>query len=391
MMDNFVYHNPVKILFGADTIEKIGSEIAPFSQNILMVSGKHAIKANGIYNKVITSLGEHDIRYTELDDVQANPLLSRVHKGIEISRDCGCNAILAVGGGSVIDSAKAIAAGVPVNHDVWKFFTGKKSIQEALPVFSVPTVAGSGSEINHAMVLTHDEHVLKLGFAHRKLYPKACIADPSATFSVPQEQTGFGCVDILCHCLEPYFSTHATGVSLQTRFLENICKSIVESGTRLMKDPSSYDDRATMLWSGSLAMSSMASAGLGRLSFSLHLIEHGLSAIFNIAHGAGLAAVLPGWLKYNRERLRSRIARFGKQVFSVTGRDDKDIAEETIVEIEHFLRSIQCPLSLEEVGISIGDFTDLTQHCLRQAQIWRMQDHDEKTIMEILHACYSGG
>ncbi len=388
-MDKFVYHHPVKVLFGQGVIDSVGSEAAGLGSNALLVFGRQSSRKYGLGERVAASLKAHGVSVAKWGGVRPNPLLSKAQQGIETARVHGCDMVVGLGGGSVLDTAKAIAAGVAANHDIWKFFTGKKSVTATLPLITIPTVAGSGSETNNAMVLTHDEQRLKFGFGHRLLFPAVCLADPSLTCTVPAAQTAYGAVDALCHCLDPYFSSRATGTQFQLGFLEHLCRTIIDAADRLRETPDSYDDRATMLWSASLAMAPLAVAGLGKVSFAIHLLEHGLSAATDLAHGAGLAALLPGWLRYHQDELSERLARFGVQVFDTGRLDERRQAGAAITALEAFLRRSGCPVSLTEAGITRRHFPGLIDHCLQQARIWRMKDCDGPALEAMLEACLS--
>lgn len=287
-----------------------------------------------------------------------------------------------------MDTAKAIAAGVPAPHDIWKFFTGKKTVKQTLPVLCVPTLAGSGSDMNSGMVLTNDDKNLKFGFAHRMLYPRVSIADPSTTFSVPSEQTAFGAVDTITHCLEAYFSTTVFAETpFQNRFMENICRTTIETCTHILKTPEVYSHRATMLWLGSMALCGISTAGLGKIGFPLHLVEHGISALLDIPHGAGLSAVIPGWMRYHQSTFETKFAEFGKHVFDITGGNIQENATQTVDSLQEFLLSINCPTCLKDLDISPKHFPWIAQHCALQAKIWRMPEYNIEKITAILNIC----
>lgn len=387
-MKNFVYHNPVKVLFGKNTINQLGSEIDQLGGPALLVYGRKKIFDNGVYQQVISSLDNQNITYIEHSGVQPNPLLSHVHKGIEKARKYQCRVVIGIGGGSVIDSAKAIASGVETTHHIWKYFTGKKSVKQVLPIVCVPTLAGSGSEMNSGMVLTHDDKKQKFGFAHRALFPRVCIADPTTTFSCPPDQTAFGAVDTLVHCLEPYFSSEELQAPFQYRFLANVSRTSMETCLQLLTTPNSYDHRATMLWTSSMALSGLSTSGLGKINYPIHLLEHALSALYDIPHGAGLAAVLPGWLAYHRESLAGRFARFGEQVFEIKNGTVEDKSSQMIDRLLHFLYSIDCPLCIKELGINDKHLPEIAAHCCTQARIWRMKDYNLQNVSALLDSCY---
>ncbi len=386
-MRDFVYHQPIKVIFGHHALAALVSELAPWAGPILLVYGGESIKKSGLHQRICTALKDGGLSFTEHGSVQANPLLSHVHRGIETARNSSCTAVLAVGGGSVIDSAKAIAAGVCAGHDIWKCFTGKKSVQRSLPLICIPTVAGSGSDMNGGMVLTHDEKQRKFGFAHRLLLPRVSLVDPSLTFSVPPDQTAWGAVDIIVHCLEIYLTGALDEAPLQQQFLEGICRTTLATCRRLQSAPCSYVDRATMLWAASLALSGLTSAGVGRIAMELHLLEHALSVHPSIAHGAGLAALLPGWLRFRGVAVRRRLAVFGRQVWAIRETDDEKAAALTIEAFERFFIAIGCPCSLAALGISEDRLPELVAHCREQARIWRLHDATDEVIDGAYRSC----
>ena len=286
-----------------------------------------------------------------------------------------------MGGGSVIDAAKAISAGISVEHDIWKFFTGKKSVHQCVPLITIPTAAGSGSEINHGMVITHDEHQLKFGFAHRLLYPRICLADPSLTITVGADQTAYGCVDALCHCLEPYLTTRSEGIEFQRGFLENTARTIVESTMGCLKCPDSYMHRSALLWASMMAISPISTAGLGRIYHSLHVLEHGISAHHDVAHGAGLAALLTGWLSFHEQEFSDLISRWGERVFGLSSIQQPS---ETIESVRSFLGSLGLPLSLGDLGLTDKDLDPVASHAVAQLKVRRIPGLDHTTALEIL-------
>ena len=386
-MENFVLHNPTKILFGRNTIPAIGSETRVFGKKVLLVYGRYSIKNNGIYERVISSLNEAGVNIVEHSGVQSNPLHSHVKDGVAKYKYHGCDVICGVGGGSVLDEAKAISAGALVNHDVWKFLTGKKSIKETGPLTTVPTLAASGSETNSGMVITHDEKNQKFGFANRHLFPKTSILDPEATCSVPPDYTAFGGIDAISHVLEFYLTTSVKDSSLQDTLMEGLVKNIINSTNRCLKDPADYDARANLMWSASLAINGQISAGLGRIEFPMHLIEHSLSALYDIPHGAGLAITIPGWMRYHAEKFPSRIAQFGKNGLGVQTDSVMASAHATIDHLASWFKRIHAPTSLEDIGVGVDDISDIATNALPLAKVWRMKKMSQEIIEEILHHC----
>jgi alcohol dehydrogenase YqhD (iron-dependent ADH family) len=386
-MDNFVLHTPTKILFGKNTIPAIGRETVAFGKNVLLVYGRNSIKNSGIYQQVISSLTESGAQIHEHSGVQSNPVLSHVSEGVERCKRHRCDVICAVGGGSVLDEAKAISAGALVSHDVWKFLTGKKSIKNSLPVTTVPTLAASGSENNSGMVITHDVKRLKFGFANRHLFPKTSILDPETTFTVPPAYTAFGAIDALSHILEFYLTTLVSDSSVQDALMEGLLKNIMTNTDRCLIDPTDYDARANLMWSASLALNGIISAGLGKVMFPMHLIEHALTSLYGIPHGAGLAITIPGVMRYAVRTSPSRISKLGKNAFGIEAGTIEESAEATIDYLTHWFKRIGAPICLEDIGVGEDSIQHIAENALPQAKIWRMKDMSRKAIEEILHRC----
>lgn len=383
-MYNFVLENPTKIIFGKNTVDQIGPETKQFGTNILLVYGQGSIKKNGIYAAVTNSLKSSKLNITELGGIRSNPLLSDVRKGIKLTRQHAIDVIVAVGGGSVIDTAKAIAAGAVVEHNVWQFFRGKKGIASALPVCTVLTIAASGSEMNGGMVITNDETHQKLGIGNKKLYPKVSILDPAVTFSVPASYTAYGAVDAIAHCLEFYFTTTLVNAHVQDRFIEGLIINIIEACNILMIEPDNYEARANMMWCATMALNGWTAAGLGRVGFPMHMIEHSLSALHDLPHGAGLSIIIPAWLRWAQKDHAEKIAQFADRVFGIdTGTIDNNAAL-GIKKLKSWFTSVQCPVKLSECSIKPGEIPTLAEHSLIQAKLWRLKEYSKETIIEIL-------
>ena len=386
-MKNFVFHNPTKILFGRETIPSIGPETAVFGKKALLIYGQGSIKKNGIYDQVTKSLTGAGVSIIEHGGVQSNPTLGHVHRGIALARNNWVDVVVAVGGGSVLDSAKAITAGALVEHDVWKFFSGKKSIKAALPLTCVLTLAASGSEMNSGMVLTNEETKQKFGFANRHLYPKVSILDPSATFSVSRDYTVYGAVDAIAHVLEFYFTHQEKNAPVQDHFMEGLIKSIIDSCNRVLQDLQDYDARADLMWGATLALNGLTAAGLGKVGFPMHLIEHSLSALYNVTHGAGLSVVIPGWMIYQARQKPEKFARFGEQVFGITEGNTKKIAAEAVQALLSWFVRIKTPTSLNALDIPDENIPAIAANAVGLAKIWGMKDYTAQKIEEILRLC----
>ena len=386
-MKNFVFHNPTKIIFGRDTIPAIGSETAVFGKNALLVYGEGSIKKNGIYDQVITSLKKAEVAVVEHGGVKSNPVLSHVHQGIELVKKHGIDVIVAVGGGSVVDTAKAISAGALVEHDVWKFFTGKKSVKSALPLTCVLTLAASGSEMNSGMVVTNEETSQKFGFANKHLYPKTSILDPCATFTVPPHYTAYGAVDAIAHVLEFYFTNQESYTPVQDHFMEGLVISCMDSCNRTLNNPEDFDARADLMWAATLALNGLTGAGLGKVGFPMHMIEHSLSALYNVAHGAGLSVIIPGWMIYQAQKTPEKFARFAERIFNITSGSTEKKAAEGIQALLTWFVKIKTPTSLTALHVPLQDISKIARNAVALAKVWNMPDYNEERIEAILKLC----
>lgn len=383
-MQNFVFHNPTKILFGTETVSAIGSETAAYGSTVLLVYGSGSIKKSGLYEQVLTSLQSAGLTVIEHSGVQSNPVLSHVREGIILAKKHCCEVVCAVGGGSVLDEAKAICAGSTVDHDVWKFFTGKKSVKKPLPLTTVLTLAASGSEMNSGMVITNEETSQKFGFANKHLHPKCSILDPTLTFTVPANYTAYGAVDAIAHVLEFYFTTEDPSTPVQDRFMEGLIINCMESCDKVLLNPRDYGARADLMWSATLALNGLTGAGLGKVGFPMHMIEHSLSAFYNVPHGAGLSAIIPGWMHFHAPLRPGRFAQFAERVFEVHSGTDLEKAEEGISRLTSWFRSIHAPASLTELKIPLDAFEQIAENSMTLAKVWRMSGYDTNKIVKIL-------
>ncbi|GIO07302.1 NADH-dependent alcohol dehydrogenase [Brevibacillus reuszeri] len=348
-MNPFVYHNPTQLIFGRGQLSMLKEKAEQLGQTVLLVYGGGSIKRTGLYEKVVSLLQEADCRVLELSGVEPNPRLSTVKKGIELCRQEGVNWILAVGGGSVIDAAKAVAVGVPYQGDVWDFYTRKALATEALPLGTILTLAATGSEMNRGSVVTNWDTKEKHGAS--TTFPAFSILDPENTFSVPRDQTIYGISDIMSHVFEQYF-THTPEVPLQTRFAESILKTVIENADRVLANPEDYDARANILYCGTMALNGTLPVGV-ETDWATHSIEHAVSAVYDIPHGGGLAIIFPKWMRYVYRENVARFVRFAVEVWNVdpTGKTDDEVALEGIAATEAFLARIGAPTRLADYEI----------------------------------------
>lgn len=350
-MLNFEYFNPTRLVFGKGRHKEIGSLVKPYAKKILLHYGSGSIKRTGVYDDVVASLKESGIEFVELGGVQPNPRLSLVYEGIEICRKENIGFILAVGGGSVIDSAKAIAMGVPFNGDVWDFYVTKREVEQVLPVATILTIPAAGSESSNSTVITKEEAQLKLGYGSDKIRPLFSVVNPELFFTLPSEQIGYGVCDMMSHIMERYF-TNTLHTDLTDGLCESTLKTIMKNALILRSDPKNYDAWAEVSFAGNVAHNGLL--GLGReQDWASHAIEHELSAIYDVAHGAGLAVVTPAWMKYVYKTNVPMFAQFAVNVMGVEGslRDAEALALEGIKRLEEFFVKMGLPIRMPELGI----------------------------------------
>ncbi len=358
-MNNFSFQNATKIIFGKGTEENVGEETKLHSDKVLLHYGGGSIKQSGLYDRVTASLKKSGVAFVELSGVKPNPRLSLVKEGIKICRDNGIKFILAVGGGSVIDSAKAIAVGVPYSGDVWDFYDGKGTPKEALKVATVLTIPAAGSESSPSSVISDDEKQLKRGLTVEIIRPVFSIMNPELTYTLPAYQTACGAADIMAHIMERYF-TNTTDVELTDRLCEATMKTLINNVPQILKKPDDYASRADVMWTGCVAHNDIL--GTGREGdWGSHMIEHEISAIYDVAHGAGLAVVFPAWMKYVYKHNVSRFVQFASRVFNVEidFYNPEKTALEGIRRLEMFFESIGLPIRLLQMNIKDDKISEM--------------------------------
>jgi alcohol dehydrogenase YqhD (iron-dependent ADH family) len=388
-MQNFTFDNPTRIIFGQGMIARTGGEVKRFGTKVLLVYGQGSIKKNGIYDQVLASLKEANLSVVEFPGVRSNPVLSHALKGIELARSEKVDAVLAVGGGSVMDTAKTIAAGVKADpgDDVWDFFTFKKKIKGALPVVTVVTVSASASEMNPGAVMTREEGAQKFAINSPFIQPRTSILDPTVLYSLSPAYSAFSAVDIITHMLEGYFNNREPESPLQDRMVEGLMKTVMESTEAVLKDPRHYNARANIMWSAILAFNGLTTAGMGFVSYPAHMIEHSLSALYDVAHGAGLSITLPGWMSYAVNKSPAKFARLGREVLGIKEADDLKAAVEGIDHLKRWFSAIGSPTSLKEAGIPEGDIGRIAENASATAAVWGMKAYTKDTIADILNLC----
>lgn len=385
-MENFIYQNATKLVFGKDTETQTGEETKLIGKKVLLHYGGGSIKKSGLFDRVIDSLNEAGVEYVELGGVKPNPVISLVREGVDLCKAENVDAILAVGGGSVIDSAKAIAAAVYYDGDAWDFFIGKATYEDSLPIGVVLTIPAAGSETSGGTVVTNEDGEYKKAFGNGGLRPKFAIMNPELTYTLPDYQTACGITDMTSHIFERYF-TNSTHVEVTDRLCEGTLRSIMNQAPKVLNESDNYDARAEIMYAGTIAHND--SLGVGRIGcWATHGIEHEISGIYDIAHGAGLAIMFPAWMKYVYKHDVKRFAQFANRVFDVE--IDLDDFEKTalqgIAKVEGFFMSIGMPTRLSEVDIDDTHFEEMARKATENGAIGnfvKLEKDDVQRIYEL--------
>ena len=360
-MKNFTYAIPTVIHFGKGQIEKLGAEIAQRSRKVLVVYGGGSVKRNGIYDAALAQLKAHGVEWAELSGVEPNPRIATVREGVRLCREQGLDGVLALGGGSVIDCSKGVAAGALYDGDPWDFPAGKAVPEKALPLFTVLTMAATGSEMDSIAVISNPETNEKEAFAGSCCYPAVSILDPTYTYSLPAAQTAAGTADIMSHTFENYFSPIETNY-LADSLAEAILRSCVKYGPKAIETPDDYEARANLMWNAAWAINGFLDMGKP-VAWSVHRMEHELSAFYDVTHGVGLAILTPNWMRYVlSDKTEARFARYGAAVWGLDpALPAREAAEAAIRKTREFFSSLGLPATLAELGIGPEHFEEMAR------------------------------
>ena len=383
-MNEYIYYNPTRLVFGKNQIQTLKDELGKFGKKVLVVYGGGSIKRNGLFDEVMNELNKMDAEVSELSGVEPNPRVSTVRKGVEICKEKNIDVLLAVGGGSVIDCTKAIAAGAKYDGDVWDIITLKAQVEDALPFGTVLTLAATGSEMNSGSVITNWETQEKYGWGSPLVFPKFSILDPTYTFSVPKDQTIYGIVDMMSHVFEQYFH-NATNTPLQDRFAESILLTVMETAPKLLDDLENYELRETILYNGTMALNGTLQMGV-RGDWGSHNIEHAVSAVYDIPHAGGLAILFPNWMRHNVDTNVARFKQLVVRVFNVEteGKSDKEVALEGIDRLSAFWTSLGAPNALKDYDIDDSKLDLIADKAMARGEFGNFKKQNKEDVLNIL-------
>lgn len=355
-MENFSFCNPTQIEFGRDKEKNIGKYINSYNiKKVLIVYGSKRVIEDGLLDVVINSLKENNIKFIAFGGVISNPILGTIQNAIKIAKDEQIDAVLSLGGGSVLDSSKAIAVGTLYDGDVWDFFLGKEQIKKALPIFDIITLAATGSEMNGYAVITNEKTKQKFSIWSPLVYPKVSVINPELQKTISKEYLVYSATDIIAHTIEGYF-TAKIQPKYMSRQVENIIKTVIETTEILIKNPDDYSARGEFAWAATNALNGTTTVGTAGFSFPNHLIEHSLSALYNVPHGAGLSVVIPAWAKWYYKQNEEQFIRFAREIFG------KNTALEGIEALESWFNKIGTPTRLNQFNLSKDNIVEIIEN-----------------------------
>ena len=381
-MKDFIFTIPVQVFFGRNSLKKLPEILPTLGKRCLVIYGRSQVKRVGAYEKVVQSLKSSGIEFQDFSGIKPNPTLSKVKEGIKFAQEFKPDFLIALGGGSVIDTAKALACGYFYSGDPWDFFEKKAFPEKALPIVAIPTIAGSGSELNDVSVLVNEEIGLKLSMRHPSLLPKYTFIDPSLTFTVPPNLTAYGVMDAFSHCFEFYhFSKHFfEGLPYDLAVL--FMRRLIHWGKIAFVEPENYDARANLFWISSLALSGLIRSGIGAYRFFLHSLEHPLSGLFDTPHGLNLAILMASYLRlYHRNH---RVRRFFADVFGLQG--ERNLSKRGLEALLSLYEYFKLPLSLKELGVRSQDIPALVERACMILFLWKAEEEFTKEDVERVYA-----
>lgn len=385
-MNDFMFYNPVKLIFGKGQLHRLPKELGNYGQKVLVVYGGGSIKRNGLYDEVMDLLHSNGMEVHELAGVEPNPRVSTARKGAAICKEKDIEVVLAVGGGSVIDCAKLIVTAAKYDGDAWDLVTRKASPEDALPLGTVLTLAATGSEMNAGSVITNEETQEKYGWGSLFNFPKFSILDPTYTLTVPKDQTIYGIVDMMSHIFEQYFN-NAKHTPVQDEMCEGVLRAIMENGPKLVEDLNNYDLRETILFAGTIALNNFLQMGY-QGDWATHDIEHALSAVYDIPHAGGLAILFPHWMRHNVKVNPERFAKLAVNVFGIDpkGKSSETIAYEGIDALRAFWTTLGAPETLADYQIDDSKLDLMAEKATANGTLGTFAKLHKEDVLTILKA-----
>lgn len=378
-MENFTAYNPTKLHFGKNVTDTLGDTAIKFGKRVLLIYGKGSVQRNGIYDKIVKQLKSVNAEIFEYNGIKSNPIVDDVSEAAQIGKLNNIDVIVAVGGGSVIDSAKITALAIANNTDPWAIMKYKVKPETTIPLIAVLTLAATGTEMNGAAVLQNRETAEKIGYVSSLNYPKHSFLDPAFTVTVPKDYTAYGVVDLISHSLEAFFGEG--DASLSDRFVEAIIKEAMKYGPLLLKEPKNYEYRANIMWAATNALNGLTNYGRKNGDWGVHAIGHNISYLFDTPHGATLSIAYIAWLKLQKDRIPERIKSLGNHLFNTNSIDA------TITKLEDFFKSLDSPVKLSDINIGKDQQEKITKQMIDteiNGMVHKFSDEDRKKIVELI-------
>ncbi|MEI7981171.1 MAG: iron-containing alcohol dehydrogenase [Bacteroidota bacterium] len=378
-MENFTAYNPTTLHFGKNVLTSLVPTLELYGKKVLLVYGAGSVKKSGLYDRILTLMNYAGLEVFEYGGIRPNPVIEDVDAAAETGRKNKVDVILAVGGGSVIDSSKIISVTIPSGHGGWDFFNGKATAVKAIPLVAVPTLAATGSEMNPFAVVSNHAVGLKSAFGSPLTFPKHSFLDPGLTLTVPRNYTAYGIADLIAHCFEAWFGIGET--TLTDQFVISIVKEAMEYGPKLIDDLQNYELREKIMFAATMALNGTTMYGRSTGDWGVHSAGHTLSLLYDVPHGASLTIVYPAWMKHFRDRISGRIAQIGSALFNADLTTDQSIAK-----IENFFTSIGCPTRFSDLSIT-GDPTKSIFDAMVNSKVnggnIKMKEEDYKALISL--------
>jgi len=386
---DFTFYNPTRVIFGRGVFSQLADELARDGvSRVLLLYGGSSVFKTGVYDQITEALRSRGVAYCECPGVKANPVVSKAREAVDIIKSNGLEAVVAIGGGSVIDSAKGIAAAALYDGDIWDFYARKEKIERALPIYAAVTVSATASEANYTSVMTNEELGKKIGLHCELFFPRVAFIDPAAQFTVPERQTISGGIDAICHVLETYFDG-AKGLEIQKEYAEGLVRTLIRLIPILRAHPDDYDARAQFAWAAVGALNGTTWAGHpGRGDFASHVMGHAFSAKYDSVHGDTLAVLMPAWMRYVHDRDIKTFARFAERVFGANAESEEERANAGINCLSEFFASLGAPVTLRDLGVPEADLPKLAESAAAGGPIGTLVKLDADAVLEIFKSAY---
>ncbi len=384
----FEYHIPTKIIFGEGTVNRLGETAASFGRKAMLVTyDEKFVKSIGLLDTAMKSLKESKIEVLPFFGVKSNPSVEHIRNAIKIVKKEKPDVLIALGGGSVIDSVKAIALGAYYDGDIWDLAVGQGEAEKALPIITVLTIPATSSEMNSTSVISNDEIKRKEGFVNPLMFPKISILDPELTFSIPILQTAISAADIVSHLMEGYINHNDPWAPMQDRFAQGMIKTVMDCMDRLLKNPKDLQARATMMWTSTFAWNGFSVCGIGSFDMPIHMVGHTFSAFYDVAHGSAMSVSIPAVMKFHLKDRIEKYSVFAREVFGITGEINEKTALAGIDALVGWFKKIGVPTTFKEAGMPTNDLESLADDILITADHWGIKTYDKTMVLNILTLC----